>query len=314
MNFRTEIQAEKLLHPIEHKHPLMFIGSCFAQNMGNAFAQAGFKCCVNPYGVVFNPVSVATSLRHIMENKTYTVDDLVFSNHQWFSWFHHGSFAHADANELLTMLNMQLEQTTLFLKKANYLVITFGTAWVFQHKNLETIVTNCHKVAGSEFVRYKLSVEEIVAEWKALLALLNQFNPNLQVVFTLSPVRHLADGAHGNQLSKASLLLAIDDLCATSGCRYFPAYELLLDDLRDYRFYDSDMVHPSSEAIEYIREKLFSAWLSPKTQQLANEVIRLRKAEAHRPLHSNTPEWIAFCENVQMKIEKLKNENPSICW
>lgn len=312
MNFRTEVFPEKPQRFIEHKHVLMFMGSCFAQHMGNAFVDAGFRTLVNPFGVVFNPSSVATSLRFAVENRKFTERDLIFSGNLWHSWYHHGSFAKPDAAELLDTINADLLKTATFLHQADYLFVTLGTAWVFRHKTLGEIVTNCHKVPGSEFDRFRLTVADIVAEWKLLIAQLKAFNPKLTIVFTVSPVRHLADGAHGNQLSKSALLLAVNELCESSDCLYFPAYELLLDDLRDYRYFDADMVHPSAMAVEYIREKLFLAWLSPKSQQLASEVQKLRKSLLHRPLHGITPEWEAFRKTIDEKIEMLKRENPDI--
>ena len=310
MIFRTEIHPDKPQQTIEHKDALMFMGSCFAQNMGRAFSDAGFNSLINPFGVVFNPVSVSNSLRYILEDKLFTESDLVYSNGLWHSWFHHGSFYSVNADDLLSELNANLVSAREFLKDAHYLVVTLGTAWVFQHKTLGNIVTNCHKVPSIEFNRFRLRVDEIVADWQNLLAELKQFNPQLQVVFTVSPVRHLADGAHGNQLSKATLILAVNELCELNNAQYFPAYELLLDDLRDYRFYDNDLVHPSDSAIDYIREKLFSIWLSPKSQQLAQEVIKLRKSAAHRPLHANSSEWDVFRKSIQNKASALKTQHP----
>lgn len=314
MNFRTEIFPEKPQRLIAHSDSLLFIGSCFADNIGRAFCEAGFNANVNPFGVVFNPSSVARSLYHAIKNKPFSAEDLVFSQGLWHSWFHHGSFAHNNATLLLDEVNHALNETHQFLKQANVLFVTLGTAWVFQHKELGFVVTNCHKVSAANFNRYALRVDEIVQQWKPLLTDLRAFNPSLKVVFTVSPVRHLADGAHGNQLSKATLLLAVNELCETMDCAYFPAYELLLDDLRDYRFFDSDMTHPSAFAVDYIKEKLFASWLSSQTQQLANEVIKLRKAESHRPLHGSTPEWEAFKQATHDKIERLLQAHPYIKW
>jgi hypothetical protein len=313
MDFRTELFPDKPHLPITHHNSLMFIGSCFSQNIGQAFADGGFSTLINPFGIVFNPISVANTLNCLLSDNSFKDSDLINHNGLWYSWHHHGSFSNTSKENLLSRINNERNEARAFLKHTSFLFITFGTAWVFKHIETNQIVANCHKVPANQFERFRLNINGIIQQWLPLIDKLKKVNSELQIVFTVSPVRHLADGAHGNQLSKSTLLLAIDEICSQTGATYYPAYELLLDDLRDYRFYDADLVHPSATAVAYIREKIFSGWLSPQTLQIADEVVKLKKAAHHRPLGNNKESAKAFKQSVLERILNLKEKHPEVC-
>ena len=210
-------------------------------------------------------------------------------------------------------INTRLERAADFLKKTDFLLITFGTAWVYRHRKSGIIVSNCHRFPGSDFERFRLSVEEIVKVYQALLAELREKNPHLKVIFTVSPIRHWKDGAHANQTSKAVLLLSAEELCRTiPQTYYFPAYEILMDELRDYRFYADDMLHPSALAIEYIWEKFRDTWISPRIYDLMLRVDKLNKGLAHRPFSATSADYLNFKKRLAEEIQVLKKINQNI--
>ena len=246
MNFRTEIKIENADFTLKPSDKITLIGSCFADNIGHLFKQHRLTTLANPYGVLYNPFSVADAIDAIIEKRQYNEDDLFFDGDLWYSPWHHGQFSHPNKKEMLLRMNLANIEAHAFLASTNILFITLGTSWVYKHKQLGMVVANCHKQPADHFVRYRLSMDEINESYAALLAKIKTFAPQITVVFTVSPVRHWKDTAHGNQLSKAILLLSVDQLVQkTSFANYFPAYELVMDDLRDYRFYDRDMLHPN---------------------------------------------------------------------
>ena len=263
------------------------LGSCFADEMANRMRTAGFSIDANPFGTLYNPASIAQALHILVDDRELTASNLVQHENLWHSWLHHGAFSRPTAEETLATCNARIHNAHHALKQANLLIITFGTAWIFEHEG--HIVANCHKLPAIHFTRRRLQVGEIVDQWQPLLQTLAHFNPQLAVLFTVSPIRHLADGAHGNQLSKSTLLLAIDQLCSPPSANiplhYFPAYEILLDELRDYRFYAPDLTHPSPLAADIVWHHLQQATMSPATQQQVHNNTKLSKRLQHIPLH-----------------------------
>lgn len=311
--FRTEIEVAKVNHSIGYDSRLMFIGSCFAENIGQFFKASRLNCLINPFGVLYNPLSLAQGLEMIMDERVFTKDDLHFHNDQWHSFYHHSRFSHTDADHCLMKMNNELRKGYEFLKQTDYLFITFGTAWVYELSESNQVVANCHKYPGSHFNRFLTNPEELIEYYKDLLVKLRVFNPDLQIIFTVSPVRHWKDGAHGNQISKAVLLLAIEKLTELfDGVNYFPAYELLLDDLRDYRFYDTDLLHPSNLAIEYIREKFITAWMNDEARRYLKEIDIIIKAKNHRPFNPASEAHQKFLLKNLDKIEQLMKKYPAI--
>jgi hypothetical protein len=266
---------------------------------------------VNPFGILYNPFSVSNGLRILLQQKEFKAEDLIFANGLWHSFSHHGRFSSADKNEALEQINSRIIKSARFLKNAGFLFITFGTAWIYKFKKTGQPVSNCHKIPAKEFERVRLTVDEIVNEYRDLLTEIRKVNQSLKVVFTVSPIRHWKDGAIENQRSKAVLLLAIDKLIKEFGddfCAYFPAYEIVMDELRDYRFYAEDMIHISDVAVEHIWEKFQSALIDKESQQIAARVQKIVKAASHKPIHKNTPEYNQFVLQIKNQIEELESK------
>ncbi|MBM3419853.1 MAG: GSCFA domain-containing protein [Bacteroidetes bacterium] len=313
MNLRTEVAAGKQERMISYKTPVMFIGSCFAGEMANKMQEGLLPVICNPFGTQFNPASVAASLRCLIQGRIYTPDDLWNHNGRWLSFDHYTEFSSEDNEICLGKINGSILKASDFLKKAGFLFVTFGTAWVYRRKDTGEIVSNCHKIPDSFFSRELLSPEKVASDWSDLLDSLLQFNPGLRIIFTVSPVRHWKDGAYGNQVSKSVLFLAIDKLLnhpVQPG--YFPSYELLMDDLRDYRYYAADMLHPSETAVSYIWEKFSMSFLDPPTEQLSREITAVSRAARHRIVSESTGEIRSFAETMLRKIERIEKNNRGI--
>lgn len=313
MDFRTEVKVEGSVKKISYKTPVMFIGSCFAGEMAGKLDAGLMPVICNPAGVVYNPLSVAATLRNIITGKVFSSDDLWFHNNKWLSFSHYTDFAGEERDVVLEKLNNSVQSARNFLQSAGFLFVTFGTARIFRRKDTGDVVSNCHKIPAQFFTRELLTVDAVVTEWTQLLDELKRFNPDLDVVFTVSPVRHWKDGAHGNQISKAVLLLSIEKLLGHSiQPDYFPSYEIVMDDLRDYRFYNTDMLHPSGAAVEYIWEKFRQVWFDPGTSDLWREVSSLKVASEHRLMNSSDKERAEFAAGMIRKIELLQSRNSGI--
>ncbi len=311
--FRTEIFLKKSDFFIDYSSKSFFIGSCFSDNIGNILKDLKFPVVLNPFGVLYNPVSVKNALKAIIDKKVFTENDLNFANDKWFSYQHHGSFSSTKKNEILDNINKQSTLAHNFLAKTKVLFVTFGTAWYYRLKATGEIVANCHKQAAQLFQREMLSVNEIVNLWTPFIEHLQTFNPELKIVFTLSPVRHWKDGAENNQLSKSVLNVAIHEIInKNSHCSYFPAYEIMMDDLRDYRFYSDDFLHPNKLAVNYIWSKFCTVFIEDKTLQISKKIEKINKALSHKILHRNTPEHKKFLNDQLDKIHNLSAQYPEI--
>lgn len=291
----------------------MVMGSCFAEHIGKRLADMKWRAELNPFGVLYNPLSISEALMRLMKFRQYGDEELTcFPDGGWSTWLHHSRYSHSVKEMALATINASLEAGSRALAEADMLVITWGTAWVYQLRNTGEVVGNCHKVPEREFVRYRLSVEEIVAEYTQQLGRLWALNPKVRVLFTVSPVRHLKDTLHGNQLSKATLLLAVDELCRRYPDRlhYFPAYEIVMDELRDYRFYAEDMAHPSAQAVEYVWERFVEHVTDHDAQAFIAEWTKMVRAMAHRPFRPEAEEYKRFVEQNIEKIMALKERYP----
>ena len=312
MKLLTPVERPALRPSIGYAHRLMLLGSCFAAHIGARLQEARFRCDANPYGVLYNPLSISAALREMLAGKVYAAADLYPHQGLWHSPMHHGDFSAATPAEALQRINSRLRPASAALPALDFLLLTWGTAWVYEDRTTGRVAGNCHKLPETRFLRRRLSVDEIVEDAASLFDSLWRQRASLQVVLTVSPIRHVRDGLHDNQLSKATLLLAADRLCAAFPGRvfYFPAYELLQDELRDYRFYADDLVHPSPLAVRYVWER-FAEWcLSPEAVRLMAEVEDIRKALAHRPLHPESEEYKRFLGQIVLKMERLNGKYP----
>ncbi len=286
-NLTTPVIVPQMPFKIDYSTGIVSLGSCFADEIGERLQEGDFHVDMNPFGALYNPASIAAAVRRLMEDREIGMDDLVQHEGLWHSWHHHGCFSHSTAEETLAACNSRIHQAHQAIKEASLLMVTFGTAWVFEREG--EIVANCHKLPPQMFVRRRMTVEEIVALWQPLLQELAAYYPGLKVLFTVSPIRHMADGAHGNQLSKSTLLLAIDQLLPTAHCSlptyYFPSYEIVLDELRDYRFFDEKMTHPTPLAVDIVWDRFQRATMLPAIREQAHFNAKQHKRERHIPLH-----------------------------
>lgn len=310
-NFRTTFSILPV-GALSYDDGIMLCGSCFVENIGKKLENACFDVMINPAGVLFNPESLATNLEDIIENRQHTTDSLIFHNGLYHSLFHHSCFSQPDANACIQQINQTTTDAHHFLKRCNYLIITFGTAWIYRHKMRNVVVSGCHKIPQQQFDKQLMTVNEITQRFSDTIAKLSDFNPKLKIIFTISPVRHIKDGIVENQQSKATLILSVKQLTERfSNSIYFPAYELLMDDLRDYRFYASDMLHPSETAIEYIWKYFCETFFTQETQLAAIEAEKLYTAGQHRPFHADSAEHQKFLRQCQKKARQLALRFPN---
>ncbi|HOB85536.1 MAG TPA: GSCFA domain-containing protein [Bacteroidales bacterium] len=313
MELRTTFEIEPSEIKITYNDPVLFIGSCFATEIGNQFVAGKMPVLINPSGTVYNPVSVCNTLDTITGGKKYTRDDIYNYNGVWLSFNHYTDFSSEDPENVLESINSIAERSHRFISTARFLFITFGTARVYRWKGSGRIVSNCHKIPSSEFTDELLSPSGIVDLWDEELTKLKSLFPSLKVVFTISPVRHWKNGAHGNQVSKSVLFLAVEELMHhPSKPGYFPAYELIMDDLRDYRFYDDDMLHTSSAAINYVWQRFSDCYLDARTVELRNEVLKVTRAFSHRLTSAPESRKIEFARSMIDRIKTIENKIPTI--
>ena len=288
IELHTKVRVPAMPFRLDFDAGIVSLGSCFSDEIGRRLQEGGFCIEQNPFGTLYNPASIASALRRIMYDEEICEEDLVKHEGLWHSWHHHGSFSRPTAGECLSVCNNRIHQAHAALKNASLLMVTFGTAWVYGLvANGGKTVANCHKLPQEIFVRRRMTVDEIVTLWQPLLQELSTFNPQLSILFTVSPIRHIGDGLHDNQLSKGTLLLAVDQLASFSNTSlsYFPSYEIVLDELRDYRFYGPDMVHPSELAVEVVWQRFREACMTPAVIQQAHNNMKQNKRLKHIPLH-----------------------------
>jgi len=315
MSFFTEIQIPEFPDQMDYSKSMMFLGSCFSENIGQKLIDLKFDVDMNPFGILYNPESIANSLRILLENRVFIEDDLFPDQGLWNSFYHHSRFSDVDRDAALEKINKRISISNEFLKKADFLVITFGTAWVYELRKTGQIVSNCHKIPAAEFKRFRLGVVEITNVYRELLEQIWKFNPDIKVIFTVSPIRHWKDGAVENQLSKATLLLAIDNLIKGFGdksCSYFPSYEIMMDELRDYRFYADDMLHISPVAVDYIFERFSKAAITGASRDISKSMLKINKAMSHRPVNPNTTEFKKFLEQTLALINRMSEQFPIV--
>lgn len=311
MQFRTTFKIEPSEKKIGYNNPVMFIGSCFASSIGLKMEMGHMSVMINPAGAVYNPVSVCNTIDTIISGKEFILDDLHYHDGTYLSFYHYTDFSSENPLEVLEKINKKSQEASGFLKNARFLFITLGTARVYRWKKTGLVVSNCHKIPSVQFDNELLTVSDIVSLWSKQLEKLHTLFPALQVVFTISPVRHWKDGAHGNQVSKSVLFLAVEELLGhPSAPEYFPAYELVMDDLRGYRFYSDDMLHPSPVAIDYIWDAFAGCYIDSRTMKIWNEVVKITKACSHRLTTDSEKKIKIFAEVMLNQISDTENKEP----
>ncbi len=309
-HFRTIIDIEKTDIQINHAHNILFIGSCFTENIGNIFDSFFFKTDINPFGIVYNPISVRNGIDILLKQKKFCEEDIFYYNNLYQSFDHHSKFSHHEKATCLNIINERILHARDFLLKTDIIFITFGTALVYKLKNTGQTVSNCHKLSANKFDKIMLNVDEILENYVVIIDELNKLRPNLKIVFTISPIRHISDGAVTNQISKSVLFVAINEIMKLyKNISYFPSYEIMMDELRDYRFYEQDMIHISKLAIMYIWSRFQEAYFDRKTMNLLEEIGHFIKASEHRPFDRTSPKWEEFLRNYITKISNFMLNN-----
>jgi len=315
MSLITEIQIPEFPSKMDYSKSMMFFGSCFSENIGQKMIDLKYQVDMNPFGILYNPESISNSLKILLEKRIFTEADLFLDQGLWNSFFHHSRFSDVDSNAALEKINSRISASHEFLKAADFLILTFGTSWVYEFKKDRKIVSNCHKIPASEFKRFRLEVLEITELYHELLNEILKFNPRLKIIFTISPIRHWKDGAVENQVSKSTLILAVDHLkneFADRGLSYFPSYELMMDELRDYRFYAEDMIHLSPVAIDYIFDRFSRYLISKDGTDTSKKVLKIRKAMLHRPVNVESAEYEKFLQLTLDEINQLNSNFPAL--
>ena len=311
MILQTEIMIHHLEQAIHYGNSLLFLGSCFADEVGGICRGLGFDALVNPFGVLYNPASIAQSLERLDGGQLFGHEEVVeVGEGQYCTFSHNTALWNASETALLEQVNQSLAEAHAHFVKSKWVIISLGTSWVFRYKANGSVVSNCHKLPANQFERQFLSVEQ---SFRYLSEIVQQ-HPEKQFVFTVSPLRHLKDGLHENQLSKAALLLAVDQVCKQfNNAHYFPAYEILLDELRDYRFYKEDMVHPTRQAVRYIWERFVDFAIDPKEEPAMKATAELKQMLQHRPLFPESEAFQKFELLKEKKISELKRDYPRVC-
>ena len=318
LKLKLTLDAKPASYKINYGERLLLMGSCFTENIGLKLQAHLFETLENSHGILFNPVSVQNALMDIIANKKYTELDLFLLNDVWNSWHHHSRFSGVTQTEALDKMNGAIQEAHSYLKSAHHLVITLGSAWLYTlnenvPNHMGMVVANNHKAPANWFAKKLLQPQELLSNLQSLVAALQSFNPNLHIVFTISPVRHLREGLVENNRSKAVLIQAVHDLVSMEkNIEYFPAYEYVIDDLRDYRFYSEDLVHPNYAATQYVWEKLIDTYMSAETQSIMKQVAELQLAFNHKPFFSGSTEHQKFLLSYIEKTMHLMAQCPQL--
>lgn len=308
--FRTLVPISPSKVSMKHEEGIVLVGSCFSEHIATKLIAHKFRVTQNPFGILYHPLAISTALKEIMSNKNYEKEDLICHHELWQSWNHHSDFSGLKVADVLSHINSNIATAHHSLKSVKHLFITLGTAWGYRLKSTRKLVANCHKFPNKEFDKELISVDTIVKEYGQLIEKIYQFNPSISIHFTISPVRHLRDGFRENQWSKSVLQLAVQQLQQQfSKLDYFPSYELVIDDLRDYRFYNEDMVHPNKVAIDYVWSKFSEVYFTSATMALNKQISKLVASSRHRPFQPTSNAHQEFIASTLEAIEQLNEQH-----
>jgi len=305
MKFRTEVNIQSSQQKIEIEDKIFSIGSCFASEMSDLFQKGQLQTVNNPFGTIFNPFSINNSVKRLHDSEFYYEDDLIAYHDEFISLDHHTSFDTRYVHQTLEKINSKIEEGNRFLQESNWVIITYGTSFIYEFEPKKKLVANCHKIPQKFFEKRLLTHQELTDSIYDTIINLHDICPeNVQILFTVSPVRHTKDGMIENQLSKSKLITAIHEVASQfENCHYLPVYEILMDDLRDYRFYKEDLIHPNSQAVNYIFEKFGEAYFSSETKDFIKENFKINRALEHRTDDEKNPKFIDFKEKLDQRIE-----------
>jgi len=316
MKLQTKIPLIPKEHQIDYQSKTVMLGSCFVENMAEKMEYYKFHTLQNPFGIIFHPIAIEKLITRAVNNDLFTSDDLFYFNEQWHCFEVHSSISTSEKEDLLDILNNKLKAFRDYLLSASHIILTFGTAWVYQYRDTNTIVANCHKVPQNKFIKEILSVEEITKSTKNIISIIKGINLKVNIILTISPVRHLKDGFVENTRSKAHLISAIYDITigkrSMNGVEEFPSYEIMMDELRDYRFYKEDLIHPNKTAITIIWDAFSKVWISEETKEIQKEIAVIQAGLLHQPFNPESKAHRSFLSDLEIKIEKLQTRYPEI--
>lgn len=314
MEFRTQFKINSGEPKIDYNSSIFLLGSCFVDNIGEKLENAKLKSLRNPFGIFYHPAAIEKFVSRVVEGTGYSDEEVFYQNERWHCYDAHSVLSSSNKEELVDALNNKMELTRKFLEKATHIIITLGTSYGYKLKETGAYVANCHKVPQARFDKELMPVEEVKTRLQKTLDLLKVINPKHSVIFTVSPVRHLRDGVVENQVSKAHLLTAVTEIVKSNSgkFKYFPSYEIMMDDLRDYRFYKEDMIHPNKVAIGYIWNKFKEAWLTKDAMIVLAEIESIQQGLEHRPFNPKSDAHLRFVSGLNERIEKLKKALPEL--
>ena len=312
MQFSTQIPIPKSSSPIDYSSKIMSLGSCFAVNMAEKLDYFKFQNSCNPFGILFHPLAIEKLIDFVVSQKQFTEKDIFFHNERWHCFDVHSDLSNSNKAELINNLNAIVKSTNQQITESTHFIITYGTSWVYRNIESDSIVVNCHKVPQKQFKKELLSIKEIEKSIANTIKLIYAVNPNCGIIFTVSPVRHIKDGFVENQWSKSNVISAIHSVLNTENCKlnteYFPSYEIMMDELRDYRFYAEDMLHPNQVAINYIWKRFKETTISETAFSTMDEVENVQKSLSHKPFNPISESHLKFESKVREKITKLENQ------
>ncbi|WOD44122.1 GSCFA domain-containing protein [Hwangdonia lutea] len=314
MKLQTEIPLQPQQHnQIDYNSSVLLLGSCFVENIGKKLDYFKFKNLQNPFGILFHPKAIETLITNAINEKEYTESDIFFHNEQWHSFNAHSKLSQPLKEGLLKDLNKEIKSTNQQIHDATHIIVTLGTAWIYRHIKTNTLVANCHKVPQKKFLKELLVVDEITESLQSIITRIRSVNKKVSIIFTVSPVRHIKDGFIENTQSKAHLIAAIHQVVEPRNhLHYFPSYEIMMDELRDYRFYNEDMLHPNQTAINYIWDKFQNVWVSKEASKIMGDVDSIQKGLLHKPFNQKSEAHQKFLQNLEVKKVRLQKKIPHI--
>ncbi|MDB3934826.1 GSCFA domain-containing protein [Flavobacteriaceae bacterium] len=311
MKLTTPIKLSRQNPPINYSSKVLLLGSCFAQNMGAKLEYYKFQQCTNPFGILFHPVAIEKLIARAVNQNWFTSKDVFLQNEQWHCFLAHSKLSNTSEEDLISALNSALEKLRFSLLEASHVVFTFGTAWVYRHLENDTIVANCHKVPQKEFVKQLLSPDDVSDVLLGIETKLRTINPTCSIINTVSPVRHIKDGPIANSRSKAHLIAGVQEIVSPEKLNhYFPSYEIMMDELRDYRYYKEDLIHPNQTAIAIIWNAFTGSWICPETAALQKKIATIQSGLLHTPFNGHSKAHIHFKKDLETKISEIKEQLP----
>ncbi|MDA9309213.1 GSCFA domain-containing protein [Flavobacteriaceae bacterium] len=311
MKLTTPIKLSRQNPPISYSSKVLLLGSCFAQNMGAKLEYYKFQQCTNPFGILFHPVAIEKLITRAVNQTWFTSKDVFLQNEQWHCFLAHSKLSNTSEEDLISALNSALEKLRFSLLEASHVVFTFGTAWVYKHLENDTIVANCHKVPQKEFVKQLLSPDDVSDVLLGIETKLRAINPTCSIINTVSPVRHIKDGLLANSRSKAHLIAGVQEIVSPEKLNYyFPSYEIMMDELRDYRYYKEDLIHPNQTAIAIIWNAFTGSWICPETAALQKKIATIQSGMLHTPFNENSKAHIHFKKDLEVQISQVQKALP----